>query len=118
MGGQEHFQKLHKLLEMERVAEKQENLRELRRFPLATREALGKTVTGLLIESTATGLGGMPLITLSRQPQGEELSPFHAMSAGDNALLTFPAGSEPAVSTPASFSASCSSKRPLMRHSP
>ncbi len=97
MAGKEHFEKLLELLEMERVAEKKENLRELKRFPLATREALGKTVTGLLIESIGSGLGGMPLVTLSRQPKGEELSPFHAMGAGDNALLTFPMGSEPAA---------------------
>ncbi len=95
MAGQSHFAELLRLLEMERVAEKEENLRELKRFPLATREALGKTVTGLLIEDMGTGLGGMPLVTLTRQPKGEELSPFHAMSAGDNALLTFPPGSQP-----------------------
>ncbi|HAM36614.1 MAG TPA: hypothetical protein DEB40_01190 [Elusimicrobia bacterium] len=95
MSGKEHFAKLLELLEKERLAEKQENLRELHRFPLATREALGKTVTGLVIDGVETGLGGMALVTLSRQPKGEELSPFHAMSAGDNALLTFPTGSQP-----------------------
>ncbi|MDD5628633.1 MAG: AAA domain-containing protein [Elusimicrobia bacterium] len=95
MAGREHFDKLLRLLEMERLAEKQENLRELKRFPLSTREALGKTVTGLLIEGVGTGLGGMPLVTLSREPRGEDLAPFHAMSQGDNALLTFPPGSRP-----------------------
>jgi hypothetical protein len=96
MAGQTHFKRLLELLELERVAEKQENLRELQRFPLSTREALGKTVTGLLIDDISTGLGGMPMVRLSRSPKGEELVPFHAMSAGDNALLTFPSGSEPA----------------------
>jgi superfamily I DNA and/or RNA helicase len=95
MAGKGHFAELLRLLEMERLAEKQENLRELKRFPLATREALGKTVTGLLIEGVGSGMGGMPLVTLSRQPKGEDISPFHAMSAGDNALLTFPPGSQP-----------------------
>ncbi|MFI5363310.1 MAG: AAA domain-containing protein, partial [Elusimicrobiota bacterium] len=33
---------------------------------------------------------------LSRPPKGEELSPFHAMNAGDNVLLTMPPGTEPA----------------------
>ncbi|MBI5239963.1 MAG: AAA family ATPase [Elusimicrobia bacterium] len=95
MAGKEHFAELLRLLEMERLAEKEENLRELKRFPLATREALGKTVTGLVIDEVSTGMGGMPLLALSRQPKGEDLAPFHAMSAGDNALLTFPAGSQP-----------------------
>jgi superfamily I DNA and/or RNA helicase len=95
LAGKEHFEKLLRLLEMERLAEKEENLRQLKRFPLSTREALGKTVTGLLIDGIGTGLGGMPLVTLSRQPKGEDLAPFHAMSAGDNALLTFPPGSQP-----------------------
>ena len=95
MAGKEHFEKLQALLELEREAEKAENLRELRRFPVAQREALGKTVTGLLVDGLETGLGGMPLVTLSRAPKGEDLSPFHAMNAGDNVLLTFPSNCDP-----------------------
>ncbi|MFA6003985.1 MAG: AAA domain-containing protein, partial [Elusimicrobiota bacterium] len=95
MAGKEHFAKLLELLEKERLAEKEENLRELKRFPLATRESLGKTVTGLVLESMGSGLGGCAMVTVSRVPKGEELAPFHAMSAGDRALLTFPAGSQP-----------------------
>ncbi|MDD5657835.1 MAG: AAA domain-containing protein [Elusimicrobia bacterium] len=96
MSGPAHFKKLLELLELERVAEKEENLRELRRFPLATREALGKTVTGLTIDDISTGLGGLPMVRLARSAKGEELAPFHAIGAGDNALLTFPSGSQPA----------------------
>ena len=97
MGGKKHFERLRELLEIEREAEKAENLRELRRFPVTTREALGKTVTGLSLDGTETGLGGMALMTLSRTPAGEEIAPFHAMSNGDNVLVTFPQGSEPAT---------------------
>ena len=97
MGGKEHFEKLGRLLELERAAEKQENIRELQKFPIAQREALGKTVTGLLLDGVETGLGGMPLLTLSRAPAGEELAPFHAMSGGDNVLVTFPPGTQPAA---------------------
>ena len=97
MSGKRHFERLLELLEIERVAEKQENLRELKRYPIATREALGKTVTGLTMDGLEGGLGGMALMTLSRTAAGEELAPFHAISAGDNVLVTFPSGSEPAT---------------------
>ena len=40
MGGKEHFERLQSLLDLEREAEKQENLRELRKFPVAQREAI------------------------------------------------------------------------------
>ncbi len=96
MGGKEHFERLQTLLELEREAEKEERLREVRRFPLATREALGKTVTGLVLQGFESGPGGMVLAVLSREPRAEEFAPFHAMSGGDNVLLTLPAGSDPA----------------------
>ncbi len=95
MGGKPHFDKLLTLLELEREAEKTENLKELHKFPLATREALGKTVAALTVDGLETGLGGMPLLTLSRPAAGEDLAPFHAMSNGDNVLVTFPPGCEP-----------------------
>lgn len=97
MSAKRHFERLLELLEIERKAEKEENLRDIRRYPIAAREALGKTVTGLSVDGVETGLGGMALLTLSRAPAGEELAPFHAIGAGDNVLVTFPAGSEPAT---------------------
>ncbi|MDD5304722.1 MAG: hypothetical protein PHS14_16630, partial [Elusimicrobia bacterium] len=84
MAGKEHFEKLQTLIDLEREAEKQENLRELRRFPVAQREARGKTVTALIVDGVEGGMGGQTMITLSRAPRGEELAPFHAMNAGDN----------------------------------
>src|SRR5579883_2533906 len=98
MGGKQHFEKLAHLLEIERLAEKQQNLRELHRYPIATREALGKTVTGLSVTDAEIGLAGLTLLTVARAEQpGEDLAPFHAMSAGDNVQVTFPAGTEPAT---------------------
>jgi ATP-dependent RNA/DNA helicase IGHMBP2 len=97
MGGKIHFDKLLSLLDLEREAEKKENLRELQKFPIAAREALGKTVAHLSADGLETGMGGMPLLTLSRAPSGEELAPFHAISNGDNVLVTFPPGSEPST---------------------
>ena len=95
MAGKEHFDRLQALIDLEREAEKEENLRELRKFPVQQREALGKTVTGLTVDGVEGGLGGMTLLTLSRPPKGEELSPFHAMNAGDNVLLTLPLPADP-----------------------
>lgn len=95
MAGKEHFERLQVLIDLEREAEKAENLRELRKFPVAQREARGKTVTGLNMDAIEGGMGGMTMIVLSRPPKGEELSPFHAMNAGDNVLLTMPPNIEP-----------------------
>lgn len=95
MAGKEHFERLQTLIDLEREAEKAENLRELRKFPVQQREALGKTVTGLTLDGIEGGMAGMTMYVLSRPPKGEELSPFHAMNAGDNVLLTFPSNIEP-----------------------
>ncbi len=95
MAGKEHFERLQTLIDLEREAEKAENLRELRKFPVQQREALGKTVTGLVLDGIEGGMGGLTMYVFSRAPKGEELSPFHAMNAGDNVLLTFPSNVEP-----------------------
>jgi superfamily I DNA and/or RNA helicase len=88
MAGKEHFGRLQALIDLEREAEKAENLRELRKFPVSQRELRGKTVTGLVVDGVEGGMGGLTMVTLSRAPKGEELAPFHAMNAGDNVLLT------------------------------
>ena len=77
------------LLEIERDAEKEENKRKLDRWPVEMREQLGKTVSRLSIEHRDVGVGGLPLLILSRQAQGEALSPFHAMDQGDLVRVTF-----------------------------
>lgn len=97
MGGKAHFDKLAALIDVEREAEKAQNIRELRKFPVSQREALGKTVGGLTIDGLESGMAGMTLVTMSRAPKGEELSPFHAMGNGDNVLVTFPPNSTPAT---------------------
>jgi len=92
---EEHFEKLIGLIEVEREAEKEENKRELEKYPLHVREALGKTVTKLVIVDEDVGVGGLPLLILHRGQTGAgtSLSPFHAMNQGDNVLLTYPAES-------------------------
>ena len=105
----QHFESLLELIELERKAEKEENKRELERYPLQVREALGKTVTKLEIVDEDVGVGGIPLLKLERSVSTSAarrvaamitgapiagLSPFHAMNQGDNVLLTYPAGSD------------------------
>lgn len=113
-----HFDNLLDLIEIEREAEKDENKRELEKYPLHIREAMGKTVTRLQIDDEDVGVGGIPLLILSRvakipsnskMPQPGSflnemegaLSPFHAMNQGDNVLLTYPSqsGLEPVEGT-------------------
>ncbi|MCG3203581.1 MAG: ATP-dependent RecD-like DNA helicase [Elusimicrobia bacterium] len=88
-----HFEHLLTLLDLEREAEKEENKRELEKYPLQVREALGKTVTRLQIVDEDSGVGGMPLLRLRRstlRAGAAALSPFHAMNQGDNVRLSYP----------------------------
>ena len=99
----DHFENLLELIELEREAEKEENKRELQKFPLQVRESLGKTVTKLHVVDEDVGVGGIPLLILRKDGQVSEdgLSPFHAMNQGDNVLLTYPpdSGSKPTDGT-------------------
>ncbi len=85
----EHFDKLARLIDIEREAERAENERKLEKMPIQAREALGKTVTRLVIKREDFGVGGHPLWVLSRPSQGEEYSPFQALNQGDLVSLTF-----------------------------
>ena len=66
-----HFHTFMDLLDIERDAEKEENKRKLDRWPVEMREQLGKTVARLSIEHRDVGVGGLPLLILSRPSQGE-----------------------------------------------
>jgi ATP-dependent RNA/DNA helicase IGHMBP2 len=95
----EHFSLLLDLIETEREAEKEENKRELDRWPVETREAMGKTVTRLAVERRDVGTAGLPLLILSRPPAGEALSPFHAMDQGDIVRVSFSGDLKPVDGT-------------------
>lgn len=84
-----HFKDFLELIDLEREAEKEENKRELDRWPVEMREQMGKTVSRLVIERQDVGVGGLPLLVVSRPVQGEALAPFHAMDAGDVVRVTF-----------------------------
>jgi ATP-dependent RNA/DNA helicase IGHMBP2 len=88
-GVKEHFENLLELLEIERNAERAENERKLDKMPVQVREALGKTVTRLVLDREDFGVGGHTLWILSRPSHGEEYSPFQALNQGDLIALSF-----------------------------
>ena len=85
----EHFEKLLRLIDVEREAERAENERKLEKLPVQAREALGKTVTRLVITREDYGVGSHILWVLSRPSHGEEYSPFQALNQGDLISLSF-----------------------------
>lgn len=90
-----HFDLLADLLETERKAEIEENVKALQSLPLSAREELGRTVSRLTIEGAETGLGGYPVLVLSRAAKEGGLAPFHGMDQGDNVRVGFPPGTQP-----------------------
>ena len=90
-----HFESLLDLIDIERGAEKEENKKNLDRISIDIRESLGKTVTGLHLEKEEFGVGGIPLLILSRPPADEPLAPFHAMDQGDLVRLKFEGSDKP-----------------------
>src|SRR5947207_7817264 len=84
-----HFQNLLNLIDVERDAERAENERKLDLLPVQMREALGKTVTRLVLVREDFGVGGHPLWILNRPSHGEEYSPFQALNQGDLVALSF-----------------------------
>jgi ATP-dependent RNA/DNA helicase IGHMBP2 len=85
----EHFKNLLSLIDVERDAERAENERKLDLMPVQMREALGKTVTRLVLVREDFGVGGHPLWVLSRPSHGEEYSPFQALNQGDLVAISF-----------------------------
>src|ERR1700674_2034352 len=85
----EHFEKLLRLIDVEREAERAENERKHEKLPVQAREALGKTVTRLVIVREDMGVGGHTLWVLSRPASGAEYSPFQPLNQGDLVNLSF-----------------------------
>ncbi len=86
----DHFGHFLKLVEWEREAERAENERKLERLPVQEREAMGKTVTRLVVTREDVGVGGHTLWVLSKHASGEEYSPFQAFNQGDIVILSYP----------------------------
>jgi ATP-dependent RNA/DNA helicase IGHMBP2 len=85
----QHFDTLLELIDLEREAERAENERKLEKLPVPAREALGKTVTRLVVVREDIGVGGHSLWVLRRPSAGEEYSPFQALNQGDLISLSF-----------------------------
>src|SRR4051794_9564819 len=85
----EHFDRLMSLIDIEREAERAENERKLEKMTVQAREALGKTVTRLVVTREDMGVGSHVLWILSRPAAGEEYSPFQALNQGDLVSITF-----------------------------
>lgn len=85
----EHFDHLSGLLDKEREAERAENERKLEKLSVQAREALGKTVTRLVVSREDFGVGGHALWVLSRPAAGEDYSPFQALNQGDLVAITY-----------------------------
>src|SRR6185436_17064293 len=94
---EEHFERLAQLIDVEREAERAENERKLEKMPVQAREALGKTVTRLVISREDFGVGGHALWVLSRPSHGEEYSPFQSLNQGDLVSLSFQEGDLPRI---------------------
>lgn len=89
----DHFDRLAGLIELEHQAELEQNKLELSNFPASVREALGKSVTRLTVELTDDeGVADYVVLSFSRAPAGEELTPFHAMNRGDLVSAETPTG--------------------------
>ena len=87
----EHFDHLAALLDVEREAERAENERKLEKLSVQAREALGKTVTRLVVSREDFGVGGHALWVLSRPSAGEEYSPFQSLNQGDLVAISYAA---------------------------
>ena len=85
----EHFDRLAGLLDVEREAERAENERKLEKLSVQAREALGKTVTRLVVAREDYGVGGHALWVLSRPAAGEEYSPFQSLNQGDLVAISY-----------------------------
>jgi superfamily I DNA and/or RNA helicase len=91
----EHFDRLLRLLELEREAEREEVRLELERLSPAEREALGRTAARLTLEDVEESSFGGNTLIFTRRPDDSDLSPFHAMDQGDSVRVNAPAGVEP-----------------------
>jgi ATP-dependent RNA/DNA helicase IGHMBP2 len=85
--GEDHFQRLIRLLEMEAKAEAKQALQRIQRLSPAEAEQSGNSLVGLVIRDVYSGLGGRTLITFSKRDVSRPL-PWTRLSAGSPVLLS------------------------------
>lgn len=89
--GEDHFQRLGRLLELESRAEALQTLEEARRLSPAEAERRGNCLIGLVITEEHAGLGGRVILTLAKRNRLQPL-PWNRFQVGTPALLSSEAG--------------------------
>lgn len=82
-----HFDRLHRLLELEGEAEARELLEEIRRRPGAEAETLGVALLQLAVHDENVALGGRTLLTLGKRDRSQGL-PWNRFQAGAPVVLS------------------------------
>ncbi len=85
--GEDHFERLQRLLDLEAEAEKQAVLSSFYRLSPAEAEASGNTLTHLVIREEEAGLGGRALLTLGKRDR-KELLPWTRLGIGTPVILS------------------------------
>jgi ATP-dependent RNA/DNA helicase IGHMBP2 len=85
--GDEHFQRLARLMQLEADAEKREELRAMQRHSPGGAEASGSSLVNLVIRDQDAGLGGSILLTLGKRNQNLSL-PWTRLGTGSPVILS------------------------------
>src|SRR5207244_12059550 len=85
--GEDHFQRLARLLELEAQAEARQTLERARQQSPAEAERAGDCLTDLVIADETSGLGGRCIVTLAKRNRSLTL-PWTRLQAGTPVLLT------------------------------
>jgi superfamily I DNA and/or RNA helicase len=89
--GQEHFERLARLLELESAAEAKKILEDMNRVSAAEAERSGTSLIGLVVVEEDSGLGGRCLLTLAKRNRTLPL-PRNRLEPGTPVLLSVEAG--------------------------
>jgi hypothetical protein len=92
-GGDDHFRRLARLLELEGEAEARQALERVKRLPPAEAEHTGDCLIDLVITDEYSGLGGRCILTLAKRNRTLPL-PWNRLGVGTPVLLSA-AGADP-----------------------
>lgn len=92
--GEDHFQRLLRLLDVESRAEATQSLERIRRLSAEEAERNGHSLVGLVIDDEYTGLGGSFILTLVKRNRTLPL-PWTRLGTGSPVMLTAEACSHP-----------------------
>lgn len=92
-GGEDHFLRLARLLEMESEAEARQIREQVQRLAPAEAEQSGQCLVDLVLQDEYAGLGGRFVLTLAKRERGRSL-PWTRLQAGTPVLVSPQAGGE------------------------